>query len=190
MRPRRSVALQPAIGTLSVEGRALSRPRDPAKFAMMPGAFSMSLRGARAASDAAISELDKAMRHEKHYSRLDGIEVEFQVRLIEELRFIAGGRVPKDELRATYLFQRCFRAAVTQRSTPEAEWMHKTEREILRLRKKLGEDVPGAALELVEEFKEKLKRDMQEKDNRHGDFWAAAARQMLRSTAPEWQTDS
>ena len=115
----------------------------------------------------------------KLYNRLDSLEAELLSRLIKEFRQVAGGTLLPDELHHFYIYRRPFPDAVLQEHSDNSTWMLKAEREILALRRKLKDEVPGPVVGLVDEYERILKADLKEHHHEHGTSWSFAARRML-----------
>jgi hypothetical protein len=118
-------------------------------------------------------------RTRKLYQRLDGLESELREAVLEELRRFAEGRLPGDEFHASYLFRRPFPEAKYQIKGGNSEWMLGVEREIRALRQKLGEEIPGPAIGLVDQFESLLREDLDRTNHEHGNSWTATARAVL-----------
>jgi hypothetical protein len=95
----------------------------------------------------------------KLYRRLDELEAELRKLIIRELeRFAEGHQSTAEARRNSYLVKRAFPLVINWRATEESEWMLKADREIVALRTKLGEPLPGPCLEIVEAYARDLRR--------------------------------
>lgn len=89
-------------------------------------------------------------RANKLYRRLDELEAQLRKLIIRELEQIAEGRIPKEDF--AYLLRKAYPDAVNRATSEECEWMLKADREIVALRTKLGEPLPGPCLEIAEAY--------------------------------------
>lgn len=113
------------------------------------------------------------MKTQNLYNRLDFLEGMLHRGFLAELERIAdthGSRTLRWEgMKSSYVFRRSFSMAVVQIETEENGRLLSAEREILMLREKLNDDVPGPVVGLIEQFVGVL----QEEWERHHDHYNA-----------------
>ena len=91
----------------------------------------------------------------KLYRRLDELEAELRGLILHDLERTAEGQIPAEDF--VYLLRKAYPDAVCCAPSERCEWMLRADHEIVALRRKLGEPLPGPCLEIAEAFAQDLR---------------------------------